>query len=285
MTIAKMIDGTLKVVKDSELDRAPYAIKIGSNGKKFVDRASVACSFLNVSSGNEKTGNALNLNFEIEYTCDHSCECYGTKACYACGGCYLYGSNLTKYSENVNFFLANSSADFINAVQIAINESGNVKLFRYFTCGDIINTRFLDCMVKIALNNPTIRFWTYTKKYGIVNRYIENGGVIPENLVILFSHWLNNDGTYFPMENPHKMPTSEFIPIGKEYLAETVTHICPCSDPNQIATCETCDHPCYLLKRGESMALLEHSTKASHKRDIELKTAKNALKATLKASK
>ena len=74
------------------------------------------------------------------------------------------------------------------------------------------------------------------------------------------------------------MPTSEFIPLGKEELKDTVTHICPCSDPSVNVTCATCDHPCYTLKQGESMALLEHSTKRTKKRDKEIRTAKKALK-------
>ena len=105
-----------------------------------------------------------------------------------------------------------------------------------------------------------------------------NGGELPENLTIIFSHWLNSDGTYYPMDNRHNLPTSEFIPFGMEKLAEKVTHICPCSDPTVKATCATCDHACYSLKKGESMALLEHSTKATKARDKAIKEAKKALK-------
>ena len=62
---------------------------------------------------------------------------------------------------------------------------------------------------------------------------------------------MNEDGTYFPMNNPYNFPTSEFIPLGKEKLAKHVTHICPCSDPNVVSTCDNCDHPCYELNFGE----------------------------------
>ena len=133
-------------------------------------------------------------------------------------------------------------------------------------------------MVKIAIDNPGIKFWSYTKKYSIVNKWINANGDLPENLVIIFSHWMNCDGSYFPMNNPHNLPTSEFIPFGREELKETVTHICPCSDPSVVATCATCDHPCYKLCKGESMALLEHSTKATKQRDKDIKAAKASLK-------
>ena len=97
-------------------------------------------------------------------------------------------------------------------------------------------------------------------------------------MVIIFSHWMNDDGSYYPMDNPHDLPTSEFIPYGREDLKEKVTHVCPCSDPSVLATCETCDHPCYTLKKGEMMGLLEHSTKQTKQRDKEIRLAKEQLK-------
>lgn len=150
-------------------------------------------------------------------------------------------------------------------------------LWRYFTIGDIPDSRFVDCMVELAKANPDVSFWTYTKKYGIVNRWIDKNGKLPDNLVIVFSHWMNKDGTYFPMPNPHNLPTSEFIPIGREDLLETVTWVCPCSDPTWIGTCSTCEHRCGTLKKGQSMALKEHSTSQTKGRDREIKAQRKAM--------
>ena len=182
----------------------------------------------------------------------------------------------------MNFYNNSTLEQFVCALQFAINEIG-YKLFRYFTCGDIPNSRFVDCMVQLAKNNPDIEFWSYTKKYNICNKYVsEYGGSIekafPKNLVIIFSHWLNENGTYYPMENPYNFPTSEFIPLGKEELAKEATFICPCSDPSVNVTCETCENKCYRLQPGQKQALLEHSTSATKERDKALKQAKKALK-------
>lgn len=272
----------LEIVPEQERE-IPFAIRKGSNGKNYVVKEIVPNNFLNASEGNSKTGEkVVNLNFPIEYTCDHRCECYKDGLCYAETGCYLFACNQAKYSENYNFYRDHDSETFIAAVQLAIDTFG-FSLFRYFTCGDIIDYRFFDCMVRIAINNPGIKFWSYTKKYSIVNKWIDENGPLPENLTIIFSHWLNSDGTYFPMNNKHNLPTSEFIPFGREELKETVTHICPCSDPSVVATCATCDHPCYKLKAGESMALLEHSTKATKQRDKDIRAAKETLKKAKKA--
>ena len=198
--------------------------------------------------------------------------------CYAEQGCYMFADNQAQYSENYNFYVNSKSSEFIAALQVVIDSNPSIKLFRYFTCGDIPDIRFVKCMVQLAKNNPDVKFWSYTKKYSIINHYLDDNEPLPENLVIIFSHWQNRDKTFFPMDNPHNLPTSEFIPVGQEERKAAVTHVCPCSDPSVNATCKTCDHPCYTLKPGESMALLEHSTKETKQRDKEIKAAKKALK-------
>lgn len=268
-------DGTL-----TECIHPEYSYKkgIGSNGKSFVTMASVKDNVLNIATGNTKTGEkCLNFNNSIELSCDHNCECYKEGKCYAEQGCYCYLNNQRMYSENVKFFRTQSHDIFCEAVQIAIDKF-KYNYFRWFTCGDVLNYDFLSCMVTIARKNQSIKFWFYTKKYKIVNRWIDENGDLPENLTCIFSHWMNNDGSYFPMNNKHNMPTSEFIPIGKEYLIKTVNFICPCSDPSVLKTCITCDHPCFDMKKGQKQALLEHSTKETKKRDKEIKKAHDELK-------
>lgn len=265
----------LKALKDGRIVNA----ESGQNGHNYVTAESVSPIFHAVS-GNSKTGSHVgNYNLPIEYTCNHQCECYKDGICYACGGCYNFTNNQADYTENYLFYKIST----INAVAERISDfirDNKFSLFRYFTCGDIPSEKFLRVMIKTAEDNPTVRFWAYTKKYHIVNTFVQENGLdaIPENLVIIFSHWMNKDGSYFPMNNPYDFPTSEFIPYGREELAETVTHICPCSDPTVKATCETCDHPCYKLNHGESMALLEHSTSETKQRDKEIRKAHEQLK-------
>lgn len=276
MRIIKTENG-FSIADIKEENAIPYNVEKGKNGKNYVTLDSVRLDVLNVSGGNSKTGEkVINFNLPVEMSCNHACECYSKGICYACSGCYLFGSNQKLYAENMQFFRNQSTTDFIKAIQMAIDEYG-YSLFRWFTCGDIPNNRFLSAMVETAKNNPDIRFWSYTKKYEIVNRWIDENGQLPGNLVIIFSHWMNEDGSYFPMDNRHNLPTSEFIPFGKEELKNNVTHICPCSDPTVKATCATCDHPCYTLKPGESMALLEHSTAQTKERDKAIRLAKQAL--------
>lgn len=249
-------------------------VEKGTNGKNFVTMESVFPVFHAVS-GNSKTGSHVgNYNLPIEYTCDHRCECYKKGLCYAENGCYLYTNNQASYTENYLFYKISTIETIVKSINEFIKDN-NFSLFRYFTCGDIPGEKFLRVMIQVAKDNPYVKFWAYTKKYTIVNTYIDSNGrnAIPANLRIIFSHWMNQDGSYFPMNNKYNLATSEFIPFGREELKEKVTHICPCSDPSIKATCETCDHPCYNLKDGESMALLEHSTSQTKKRDKEIREA------------
>jgi len=251
-----------------------YEMKQGQNGKKFVKKESVPAIF-HATDGNSKTGKAGNYNLSIEYTCNHKCECYSKGNCYACHGCYQFASNQAQYTENYNYYLQNDAETIAQTITDYIKQK-KLSLFRYFTCGDIPGEKFMHVMAIAAVKNPGVKFWTYTKKYHIVNAFVDKYGsdAIPENLVIIFSHWLNDNGEYFPMNNKYDFPTSEFIPLGKEELAKTVTHICPCSDPTVNVTCATCDHACYTLKHGESMALLEHSTQRTKERDKAIKAEK-----------
>lgn len=256
-----------------------YVIKKSENGLNYISCFDVPENIHVTKQGNSKTGKPVgSYNFPVEQSCNHKCECYKDATCYACGGFYQMPDNMNSYAENLAFFLKNDNKTFCDTFCENLKKNGNKK-FRYFTIGDILNSRFFECMIENARRMPNVKFWSYTKKYSIVNNWCDKNGIenFPENLTIVFSHWLNKDGSYFPMKNPYNFPTSEFIPYGKEYLAETVTHICPCSNPDVLATCDTCDHPCYELKHGESMALLEHSTKQTKQRDKEVKAAHKKL--------
>ena len=274
-------NGKLEIISEKDRTIGYIETETGDNGKMFVPLNSVSCDYFHITEGNEKTGKAWNYNMSIELTCSHACECYKKGLCYACSGCYQFTRNQMVYTENVAYFFNHSIAEIVETFQFAIDCNPTIKLFRFFTCGDIPNSKFIKIMVKLAINNPDIEFWTYTKKYQLINTYIDEHGNLPDNLTVIFSHWLNSDGSYFPMNNPNNMPTSEFIPIGQEDHIN-VTHICPCSDPSVISTCATCEHPCYRLKHGQSMALLEHSTSATKQRDREIKAAKKALKTAKK---
>lgn len=254
-----------------------YEIAIGENGMKYATLESVAGDFLTIPyATNSKVGKAFVYSHSIEYSCDRTCECYKERICYGCGGCYTFGQNQAKYTNNLKFFMKNDRSVFVASVNDLISSVNDAALFRWFGVGDVPTMAFLECMVQIAVDNPAVKFWFYTKKYRLINKYVaEHGNCIskafPVNLVCIFSHWRNKDGSYFPMPNPYGFPTSEFIPYGMESDIDLTdaehTFVCPCSDPEFIGTCATCEKGCYNLKPGMHQCLLEHSTNATKERD------------------
>ena len=267
-----------------------YQIKEGTNGCKYIDWRHVECRFLHLTAGNDKTGPMYTFNLSVEFSCDHRCECYKLRRCYGCNGCYLFASNMRRYAENYAFYRNHTTAEIIHALCVLMEAIGPKKYFRWFTIGDTVDYRFAEMQLEMSKMFPDIQFYQYTKKYHIWNEYIANNGsdyiaALPHNFRVIYSYWLNDDGSYFPMDNPFKAPTSNYIPKGMEQLAALMTWICPCSDPNSLEHCANCTHGCYNLQPGQSMALLEHSTQRTKDRDRATRKAKKALKAKLKAEK
>ena len=66
-----------------------------------------------------------------------------------------------------------------------------VRYFRFHVSGDILNYDYFSHMVQIAFSNPKTEILCFTKRFEIVNKWINDGGAIPGNLHILFSGWDN----------------------------------------------------------------------------------------------
>lgn len=267
----------------------PYEVFLTRYGYKAVSTDSVINNRFNFSIGNSKLGKrVLNYGMDIMSTCA-PCECKTKGICYGTCGLFQMGSNLQRAAENFVFWKVQGNDETVKAIQFAIDSNPGIDKFRHFEIGDIPNLDYLkNVMVRLAIDNPGVHFWTYTKKYSVVNAFVDKYGLeaIPSNLAIIFSHWMNQDGSYYPMDNKYDFPTSEFIPFGKEdELLPGITHVCPCSDPDVVAHCEDCEHPCFKLQHGQSMALLEHSTKATAKRDKAIKAAHKAIEASEKEAK
>lgn len=272
-------------------------IKFDEHGVRYVDIADVIGEAL-LMEGNDKVGNDVwCYNTSIHYTCRHDCECYKgytdengdhvPAPCYAQGGCYLYTDNQIKYSANYKFMRDHTAEELAVALLLIMSKKPQIKKFRWFTCGDF-TSKALEAAVIIAKARPDVEFWAYTKKYQLVNRYCyEHGGraAIPSNLCIVFSHWRNHDGTFFPMVNIYRFPVSEFLPVGMDIELTDNVHVCPCSDPAILAHCNSCKTPCYRMKAGDVMILKEHSTKASAAQDKVIRAAHKQLAEAEKAAK
>ncbi len=107
--------------------------------------------------------------------------------CYAHKGNYVW-SNVTSCHERRYNSMMNDP-NWVNNMSSVINHL-NEGYFRWFDSGDLQSVENLKNIVEVCKNTPTTKHWLPTKEYGIVKKYIDNGGVIPDNLVIRLSGYM-----------------------------------------------------------------------------------------------
>lgn len=117
--------------------------------------------------------------------------------------------------------------------------------FRWHSSGDIVDMPYLEGMVRIAKNFPSIKFLAFTKKYELVNEYCKKNA-IPSNLRIVFSHCPGLE-----MLNPHCFPVVFVSGVGEDNIIPNDS--IPCS-----GHCEGC-FTCWLVTDGGSIVIKKHN--------------------------
>jgi hypothetical protein len=64
----------------------------------------------------------------------------------------------------------------------------NAHSFRFHAHGELINLVHLENYINISRKNPFTTFALWTKRKDLVNKFIRSGGVIPDNLILIFSN-------------------------------------------------------------------------------------------------
>ena len=109
--------------------------------------------------------------------------------------------------------------------------------------------QYLEMMCRIAVKLPRTQFLAFTKKYNLVNTFVEAGGKIPSNLHIFFSSWPG-----YNMNNPYNLPVA-YVAF-KDGCCEAPADAHEC-----FGRCEDCAYAgknCWVLGPGQSIVLKEH---------------------------
>jgi ferredoxin len=230
------------------------------------ERFLTADTHLKIQDGNRKLGKGIfSINLlagsepltkkdgtqltNIPGTCTGCCgDC--ESMCYAKRIQLFRNANIPTWADNT--ILATQDVDtFFKEVQQFIDRN-MVAAIRYHSMGEIPSYEYLEKMVEIAKENPTIAFYTYTKRFNWIERYLVQHKEFPNNLVINMSIWHKN------YDNPFNLP--EFIyDDGTEEDVARLPH-CPAVDKNGHETGMTCAKckRCLRAKKGDKIAVYAH---------------------------
>jgi hypothetical protein len=193
-----------------------------------------------ISKGNKKMGAIPSVSLPPIITCAPGCKC--AKKCYAAKLCRIYKNVKQSYDTNLECY-KQSPTMYFNQIKAA---ACTTRFFRWHVSGDIISELYLYDMVRIAQELPGTQFLAFTKRYDIVNRFL-NYESIPDNLHVIFSEWEGMD-----MDNPHNLPVAHVIFRGSEPDPEW--KICG----GNCTECACAGIGCWELKKGEHIAFYEH---------------------------
>ena len=199
-----------------------------------------------ISKGNIKLGQIQSVSLPPIVTCSPlACKFCGKK-CYARKMCKLRPTVKESYENNLDILL-NDKELFWREVE------GSIKLttyFRFFVSGDIYDKDFLENMVLCARKNKHCSILCFTKKYSLVNEYLEHHR-LPKNLDIVFSAWKGLE-----MPNPFNLPTAEVMYKDGTSTAEEGKKYIYCS--GNCSECISEKRSCWNLRKGEGVIFAEH---------------------------
>lgn len=200
-------------------------------------------SNVKISAGNAKLGSIPSVSLPAGITCRSDCECI--KKCYAHRLERRRPSVRQAYQHN--YELLESQPDvYWREVEASIMMS---RFFRFHVSGDIPDCVYLAHMVEIAERNSHCEILCFTKKYDLVNSYLDMGIQIPKNLHIVFSKWRG-----LSMDNPYLLPEAHVRYRDGSTTASDIAKECG----GNCTECLLTEGGCWSLKSGEQVVFNEH---------------------------
>lgn len=200
-----------------------------------------------ISTTNSKLGGFIpSVNLPAGLTCRPDAPCQ--KGCYAKKGNWLYKNVKTSLLNNLDYFKTSPESYFNDIINYLNNGDISYKFFRWHSSGDIVNNEYLKGILKVANACPQTKFLCFTKKFYLINLYLDNGGILPNNLKIVFSAWNNT----FKIDNPHNLPVTYVRFKDESKNADIPEFAIPC-----IGKCYECKS-CWSLEKGQSVVFNQH---------------------------
>jgi hypothetical protein len=120
--------------------------------------------------------------------------------------------------------------------------------FRIHVSGDFFYTEYLEVWNRIARKNPSVKFFAFTKQFGVLRGYLSKHK-LAKNLSIVLSAWLPDTEGWLPPDDLRKrFPVAWIVDKEKKFLPAIATfgkNINYCH-----GNCETCGL-CFSRKRKD----------------------------------
>lgn len=199
-------------------------------------------STVKISKGNSKLGAIPSVSLPSIKTC-RQCAC--REKCYAQKLERLRPAVRNAYQHNLEVLLKEPET-YWREVEASVMMS---RFFRFHVSGDIPNAEYLANMVAVAGRNSHCEILCFTKRYELVNEFIEKNGELPSNLHMIFSGWIGLN-----LVNPFSLPEAHV-----RYRDGSTT---ACDDAvecgGNCTECALTDGGCWNLQKGQQVVFNEH---------------------------
>jgi hypothetical protein len=220
--------------------------KVIATTKALMDNGAIQC---HISNGNVKLDGIKNISLPPVVTCGANCkEC--KNYCYAIKSFNRLPVVAAAWVENYALYLNNPNQYFA-AIKTA---TAIERVFRWHVSGDIVDYNYFIGMVDVATRNKYCEYLAFTKQYDIVNKAINDGVVVPDNLHLIYSA---SPGV--KMDNPHGLPECHinFADNTKNtYNADHFKYTYHCTGNCRECVVNGCG--CFFLKNGDAVVINQH---------------------------
>ena len=199
------------------------------------------------SLSNAKLGGFIpSIDLPPIVTCRKNAPC--RKGCYALKGNFRYPTKIKSMQDNLAAYKKDPVAFFDTIKDFLNNGDVIYRFFRWFGAGDIVDGDFLKGVVEVAKQCKDTKFLMFTKKFELVNDYLDYYQEFPSNLHIIFSMWDKD----FYVQNPYNLPCAYVDFKDKTCNPDIPEFAIPCT-----GDCSNCKS-CWSLVNTQSVYFKQH---------------------------
>jgi len=200
---------------------------------------------VSISRGNAKMGLIASVSLPPIISCSKEACKHCGKDCYARKIARLRPKTVgAAYQRNLDI-LKEEPEQFWREVNAAVAMS---RFFRFSVGGDLYDKDYFENMVKVARNNKHCEILCFTKKFDIVNEWL-NDHKLPKNLHLIFSGWRG-----MTMNNPHNLPEAHVFYRDGTTTAKDGARYCS----GNCYECAIAMTNCWSLKKGQQVVFKQH---------------------------